>query len=813
MTTNQYDAEMEAIGHCAATISTAGTEVIATLAQRVLGASAAVVLTREEGSRLLVRAVAGEAFLAPLDVIPPGLCRPEGLDRGDTFLLRDLERHHRTGIVKWLADRGVRAVLAAPLGEGSLLCLLEHAPRNWSAEETRILRVLASAGAALEGFASSPPPGEIERLRRYFNEDPGAGVIAAADGTILECNAEFARLFGFESPALALGKSLADLERTPGGFERALQRLQRGGVIDVEPLLVPSGEGEAAMVLATLVGSTDGNNSLAEIRGYLADITHQRVTAQALTGIEQLFRLVEAATRDVLWEWDIEEEVLRWNNGGPRCFRYTIAEMRSTIDWHVQRIHPEDRLRVTGSLHGALEGMNETWSAEYQFLRGDGTYASVLDRAYISRNERGNARRVTGWMLDVSRWREAEDSHRFLSNISSVLESTLDLKEAIRAIATEAVPYMADLCRIDLVDYEGVLVRAVSNPELEEERDLPIRDFIGRVCKANGFDPFSLVLEAQESVLLHAGGGPEPADSTGSRAQGPAGIRSLLMVPILARDRPLGLFTLAIRTPARHFQALDVIRARELARRTALAMENCQLYETARTAVADRDDLLSFVSHDLKNPLNAILSAVTLAKDLKTERRQPGRQWQDTVERAAVQMRQLLDNLVDSASMQGGRFTLHPELRSVVEITEAAISTAQPIADDKGIQLENNLPPDLPLVSVDPRQFLRVLSNLLVNALKFTKSGGTVALNGKASPTEAIVSVSDSGPGMSETELRNVFTKFWQALPGDRRGTGLGLSIAKGIVEAHGGRIWVESVPGTGTTVHVALPLGGGSTN
>ena len=172
-----------------------------------------------------------------------------------------------------------------------------------------------------------------------------------------------------------------------------------------------------------------------------------------------------------------------------------------------------------------------------------------------------------------------------------------------------------------------------------------------------------------------------------------------------------------------------------------------------------------------------------------------------------VQMRQLLDNLVDSSSIQGGRFALHQELRSLQAIAEAAMSTAQPIADDKGVDLEIQLSPDIPVVRVDPRQFLRVLSNLLVNALKFTPAGGKVVLHGKATPSEVIVSVSDSGPGMSENDIHNVFTKFWQALPGDSRGTGLGLSISRGIVEAHGGRIWVESVPGTGTTFHVALPL------
>lgn len=797
--------------------ATRNSEIIASLSQRILGASAAVVLTRKERPGFLVDAVAGDAILAPDEELPPEFCRPERLGAGHLLRLRDLQRHQRRGIVAWLVDRGVRAVLAAPLGDESMLCLLERGPRRWSAEESLILKVIASGATSTAGFASAPAApaassGELERLRRYFHEDPGAGVIAAADGTILDCNQEFARLFGLGSRADGVGKSLVRLEGTPGGFERALQRLRRGEIIDTEPLRIRSKDGAPDVVLATLMGSADGEKQLAEIRGYLMDFTHRNMTDRALKGMEHLFQLVEAATRDVLWEWDLDEEALHWNNGGPRCFRYAPDEMRMTIDWHVQRVHPEDRLRVVRGLQAALQSLTETWSAEYRFLRGDGTYASVLDRAFISRTDRGNARRVTGWMLDISQWRDAEDAHRFLSNVSAVLELTLDLKETIRAIANEVVPYMADLCRIDLVDAEGGLVRAVSNPELDEERDLPIRDFIQSLFKSIGFDPFEVALETHESVILHCDSSHETLAPRSSNGRSAFRVRSVLMVPIVARERAIGLFTLAICTGARHFQAVDVIHASELARRTSLAMENCQLYETARMAVADRDDLLGFVSHDLKNPLNAILSAVTLAKDLRVERRKPGHQWQDTVERAAVQMRQLLDNLVDSSSIQGGRFALHPELCSVHAIAEAAISTAQPIADAKGVILENQLPADIPLVRVDPRQFLRVLSNILVNALKFTKADGTVILHGQATPTEAIVSVSDSGPGMSENEVRNVFTKFWQALPGDSRGTGLGLSIARGIVEAHGGRIWVESVQGTGTTFHVSLPMGEEST-
>jgi signal transduction histidine kinase len=131
----------------------------------------------------------------------------------------------------------------------------------------------------------------------------------------------------------------------------------------------------------------------------------------------------------------------------------------------------------------------------------------------------------------------------------------------------------------------------------------------------------------------------------------------------------------------------------------------------------------------------------------------------------------------------------------------------EPLADGKDIRLVLDRPADLPLLRVDQRQMTRVLSNLVGNALKFTPDGGTVTIRALRADGEVWFEVRDNGRGIPAEHLERVFDRFWQADQSDRRGAGLGLAIAKGIVEAHGGRVWVESRVGEGSSFFVALPV------
>jgi signal transduction histidine kinase len=134
-----------------------------------------------------------------------------------------------------------------------------------------------------------------------------------------------------------------------------------------------------------------------------------------------------------------------------------------------------------------------------------------------------------------------------------------------------------------------------------------------------------------------------------------------------------------------------------------------------------------------------------------------------------------------------------------------AIETSRPAAQQRGIALSAEAPAGY-CIRADPGRLLQVIGNLLTNALKFTPAGGRVLLSAKPVAGETVFTVSDSGPGIAPEDMNHLFERFWQARDGDSRGIGLGLTIAKGIVESHGGRIWVDSTPGMGSTFSFSIP-------
>jgi signal transduction histidine kinase len=242
-----------------------------------------------------------------------------------------------------------------------------------------------------------------------------------------------------------------------------------------------------------------------------------------------------------------------------------------------------------------------------------------------------------------------------------------------------------------------------------------------------------------------------------------------------------------------------------LARRAALAIDNARLYHEARDAVRLREEVLAVVSHDLKNPLGAIrLAATSLSAKVEDPRI---RRQIDTVLRASGRMQTLIEDLLDIASMQAGRFKIEKHEHKICEIIEAAIEAHAPAAQEKGITLNAGLPNDL-RVDVDRERVLQVLENLIGNAIKFSASDAAVVVTAMRQDDEVRVEVADTGPGIHQDDLVHIFEPYWSAQPHARKGTGLGLYISKGIIEAHGGRIWAESEVGIGTRMFFTLPLG-----
>jgi signal transduction histidine kinase len=234
----------------------------------------------------------------------------------------------------------------------------------------------------------------------------------------------------------------------------------------------------------------------------------------------------------------------------------------------------------------------------------------------------------------------------------------------------------------------------------------------------------------------------------------------------------------------------------------ALAADNARLLEQAQQAVRMREQILGIVSHDLRNPLGAILmTSDGLAK--KGAFPQQVRR----IQRAAERMQRLIEDLLDFASIEAGQLAIRRKPEDAASMAQEILVSLEGVAQDKGLQLTAEVEPQLSPVFCDRDRALQVLSNLAGNATKATPEGGHITLRVEARGHEILFSVSDNGPGISEEDVAHLFERYFRSGKAEYSGTGLGLAIARGIVSAHGGKIWVESELGRGATFFFTIPV------
>jgi signal transduction histidine kinase len=386
------------------------------------------------------------------------------------------------------------------------------------------------------------------------------------------------------------------------------------------------------------------------------------------------------------------------------------------------------------------------------------------------------------------------DDQRLQSNLAEVLASALDERAMLSSVTRLLVPRLGDICLADVVDDDGFVLRV----------DSTLEDWQLAPTPALRAGETMLISDVSQAAIAPIA--PEPAGHAAIRA---AGIRSLVLLPLIGRGRLLGVLTMAMTRPERRFTKADLPLLEDIAQRTALGADNARLYQTARQVSRARDDTLAAISHDLRNGLNTVITAVGLLERSLGPESAGGRDRRhvDAIRRAAQRMNRLIGDLLDVASIEAGRLFVEQVNEPVLPLVQQAIESYQTQAAEKSLRLEEQVAPQAFAAVCDRERVLQVLGNLIGNAIKFTPEGGTVTVAAEPSADEVVFSVRDTGIGVSTRQLPHVFDRFWQAAPKARLGSGLGLTIAKGVVEAQGGRIWAESNPHEGTTFYFTLPL------
>lgn len=428
--------------------------------------------------------------------------------------------------------------------------------------------------------------------------------------------------------------------------------------------------------------------------------------------------------------------------------------------------------------------------------------ANLLETKHLHREER-EARRTA---------EAAEGRARILAEAGRILATSFDYHTTLSSLARLAVPTVADYAVVDVLQEDGSIDR-VGVAHIDPAKEVLLRESSHLAAgRLPGTHPeMGALLEGRESVVTEITAeaiAAMAADEEHLRIISELSPSSLIAVPLQAPGRVIGSLVLVQAESGRRFEMADFRLAQELAGRAAMAVENARLYHAAERALHAREEMLSIVAHDLRNPLNAIILGVEgVLEELPQGQRPVEYQTLQTVRVSARRMDRLIHDLLEVARIESGKLRIEPHPERISLIVDEAVAMMRPMAESQGLELRAEVDRTLPRVLADGSRILQVISNLVGNAIKFTPSGGRVTIGAVGAESEVLVSVVDTGAGIAPEQLPHLFARHWQGSDRDRRGIGLGLAIAKGIVESHGGRIWAESERGSGSRFMFTVPL------
>jgi PAS domain S-box-containing protein len=506
---------------------------------------------------------------------------------------------------------------------------------------------------------------------------------------------------------------------------------------------------------------------------------------------------------------DDSQRIIFFNEGAESIFGYENAEVMGKplelLIPHRYRATHASHVRAFGDSPVRARRMGER--GQILGLRKNGEEFPA--EAAISHLGSAGQRVYSVVLRDITERKRAHEFQRFLAEAGETLASSLGHEDTLRNVARLAVPVLADASVVHAFHggaFHGVSVCHV-DPSLGAALE---RERIEHPVDPSSTHPVAEVIRTLKPI---AWSGRDEASSVDDPVRTelkdifgtiPA---AAIILPLLARDQLLGVIGLYRETG--HYDANDFFLAEELSRRAALAIDNARLHDLVYAGIRARDDMIGIVSHDLRNPVNAIKMLTGVMLDRQSSEAGPAEMvdYASVIRQAAEQMDGLIRDLLDVTRVEAGRLAVALHRENTEELVSDALRTLAPVTEQKSIRLRLNAPEDLPEVLADRERIGQAISNLVGNAVKFSPAGGEIIVRVAVLDKDLLFSVSDKGQGMTPEQLSHAFDRFWQSSRTDRQGAGLGLAITKGIIEAHGGRIWAESAPGAGSTFYFTLPV------
>jgi PAS domain S-box-containing protein len=566
----------------------------------------------------------------------------------------------------------------------------------------------------------------------------------------------------------------------------------------------------------------------------LSDGAHDDGGAAALgddlADSERKLRGIIALAADAVISTDDEFRITLFNPAAEQIFGYSAAEVlgrpldlllpESARSAH--RVHLE-HFRVSAVQSKEMGHRGQIWGRRRsgELFPAEASVSKILVREAmhftavlrdVTQQRRAEQEREALLLREMQSREAAETATRriaFLARATEVLHSSLAYEETFATLLQLIVPELATYCVIDVLEESGTVRRlnvvhadGAMQPVADRLRLYPRTQSHYLTRNAITGRAPELIEHVADDLLINAAESAEHLMIL--RALAPA---SAIIVPLNAREQTLGALFFARDASRPPYDASDLAFGVELAQRAATALDNARLYRHAQQAIRARDDVLGVVSHDLRNPLSVISMCATslLESGVDDERTQEATR---TIHESTRWALRLIQDLLDISSIEAGGLSLTRRSHDPVLLVVRAALLFEKLAEERAITLLTDVPEWMPAIDVDADRVLQALGNLIANALKFTPTGQKIRLGAALDAGFVRFFVADTGCGIPDDDVPNIFDRFWTARGKSRvRGTGMGLAIVKGIVEAHGGRVWVERNPAGGATFNLLLPL------
>lgn len=745
--------------------------------------------------RVVVQHGLPSSWVAHWNGVSPGRgAAVTALERKERVIVEDVRTSElldsRTRVVHQSA--GITAVQSTPLlsRSGTPLAVLSTYHRDVHRASDRALRFLDLLARQVADFLErSLREQALQRSEAMFSSilmtSADGIVVVDAEQRIVRFNRGAEILFGYAADEV-IGQPLSRLvpERVRAAHERHVSGVARGPA-QARPMGEHRDEIRARRKDGTELEVEVSISKVALADGYLLTATVRDVTERR----QQEARLRYLANSNPALLYSVTAgppyAVTFVGDNVFAYLGYRPEQVTGDPEFLTHHIHPDDASPLLENVGRISQGEHQV--NEYRLRRADGSYIWVHDEVQLGTNGE-----LIGFMMNITdrKAREALEERaradvRLMAGVGAAL-NPLDLAASLVSVLRALVDEIADLAALFRPDASGTLRRVAG-----ASRDAARGALLTHAVDPSHAPPVPPVVErcfAEKRVVL---GVLEPA-------------RHGLATPLLNADTCVGV--LALSSAVAPFDAHTVQLVEQVAQRVALFVENARLRDVERRAIRSRDETLGIVAHDLRSPLQSILLQAGMMRRRGEEPERRSSKTADSIHRAADRMGRIIEDLLDVTQLDAGQLKLTRAAISPAELVAEVVASHEPSCRARSLELRQRLADDLPPLWVDRARVLQVFENLLGNALKFTAEGA-ITVGAKPEREHVLLWVADSGPGISKDAEQHLFDRFWQATAARRAGAGLGLAIAKGIVEAHGGRIWVESELGKGTTFLFTLPV------